>query len=955
MSNSPEKTNEAFPLPEGDKRSADRPPSPPSQQSQQENRNAAPNQPPTPQEAIPAPRGGLGDVNEEPVSSKPPPSPRPTQLEAPEDLTKAVTSFQPPKTGSGFRFESPFTTSSTSHVLSPQDTETNTARPPTTAVFAPKPLPSFDSISKPPPIPSSSTYTPLQPHGLNTPAPSVGETSNSRVPDAPGSPSLLPSQYPAPPVPPKAKKSIQPQPKHKELKAISQHDPTPRASSPLRERPVIFGDHGNAFRQSAALGNAPAPKSAVSRHDQDTAAETVARLSILQPAGLMQEYLQFVVPDLLKPIMQNHEREKPILAASKLTFQGLSGRPSTHISTTGAARHQILAKKYFNRWKADHYRRVRNRQGREQRQKRLKALEQERQRRMRGDAELEAILQAKKEKERIQAEMLARNTNEPNQSSPTEESSKVARQSTVLRITGQKRKGIHADDAETPKSRETPRKIAKGHSRSRTMGSVDELFYSSKFATRQTSTSKKTPQSRPSIYSGHSVLNLSGAFQDLRRSLSGRKDTTRTDYFRLKALGVDPDTPMVPDTKASLERKRNREEETATTASRTRARTLSATATPPVPRFSPQGARAIGTSGLHQSQTPPNAALHKATTPPAAMVGGDDDLLRQARKVRETMSEDAEWYKTYAVNIEKEIEEQEELRRSLSQASTTPSPHPSASGLAMANGYEYLPGPEIPGRSLSRTEQRIRRTGAHGLATKPIGGSGDYLAVAMSRESAAKLNVEKQPRNLAEVLHPVEKTKRGKRKMGEKDGRYIPQHSDEESEELDDVTELDRVHPQRQPCTNGRARATEAKHHLPQPDQELAEDGDDAEEDDDDVQESLEQPQDTGYDQFEGGDTEDLYEDGDDEEELYDEDEDEDGEERDADEEEEADGVGSLPYRQGQKVHGQSLGYWLRNSATPEKGLTPNGGGAQMMSRASSGMGTGTGASMDDALVLDSD
>jgi hypothetical protein len=571
---------------------------------------------------------------------------------------------------------------------------------------------------------------------------------------------------------------------------------------------------------------------------------------------------------------------------------------------------------------------------------------------MRGDTELEAILHAKKEKERIQAEMLASSTNESNQSSPTEESNEVARQSAIPRITGQKRKGIHVDDAETPKSRETPRKIAKGHRRSRTVDSADELFYSSKSATRQTSTSKTTPQSRSSIYSGRSVLNPSGASQDLRQSFSSRKDTTRTDYFRLKALGIDPDTPMVPDTKTSLERKRNREEENAIAASRTRARTLSATARPPVPQFSPQGARAIETSGLHQTWTPPNAASHKATTPPVEMVDSDDDLLRQARKVRETMSEGAEWYKAYAVNIEKEIEEREELKRSLSQASTTSSPHPSASGLALVNGYEYLPGPEIPGRSLSRTEKRIRRTGAHGLATKPIGGSGDYLAVAMSRESAAKLNVEKQSRSLAKAPRSTEKTKKGKRKMGEKDGTYLPQHSDEDSEELDDDAESDQVHRQRQPCTNGRARATEAKHHLPQSDEEVAEDGDGAEEEDD-VQESLERPQYTGYDQFEDGDTEDLYEDGDDDEELYD--EDEDGEEGDTDEEEEADGVGSLPYRQEQKVHGQSLGYWLRSSVTPERGLTPNGGGAQMMSRASSGMGTGTGASVDDALVLDSD
>jgi hypothetical protein len=331
---SPEKTTEAFPLPEADKKSADRSPSPRSQQSQQENRNATPTQPSITREPIPATRVGLGDVNDEQIPSKPSSSPRPIQLQVPEDLAKAAPPFQPPKPSSGFRFESPFTTSSTSHVVSPPDAETNTAQPPTTAVSTSKPLPSFDSLSKPPPMPSSSAYTSVQPPSLNTPAPSVVETSNPRAPNVPGSPSLLPSQYPTPPAPPKARKSIQPKPIHKELKAVSQHDPTPRASSPLRERPVIFGDHGNAFRQSAAFGNAPAPKPAIPQYDRDTAAETVARLSILQPAGLMQEYLQFVVPDLLKPVMRHYEREKPILVASKsptsLMFvgnQSLTSRP----------------------------------------------------------------------------------------------------------------------------------------------------------------------------------------------------------------------------------------------------------------------------------------------------------------------------------------------------------------------------------------------------------------------------------------------------------------------------------------------------------------------------------------------------------------------------------------------------------------------------------------------------
>jgi hypothetical protein len=278
--------------------------------------------------------------------------------------------------------------------------------------------------------------------------------------------------------------------------------------------------------------------------------------------------------------------------------------------------------------------------------------------------------------------------------------------------------------------------------------------------------------------------------------------------------------------------------------------------------------------------------------------------------------------------------------------------------LARANGYEYLPGPEIPGRSLSKTEQRIRRTGAHGLATRPIGGSGDYLAVAMSRNSAAKLNVEKQSRHVPDVSHSAEKIRKAKRKPGEKDSKYIPRQSDEDSEELEDESGSKRLNQFREPCMNGKVRTTESMHYSPEPDKEVSEERANAGEDDeDDVQLSLEQSQYKEYDEFKGGDTEDLYEDGDDEEDQYD--EDEQGEEEGYDEEEEeeaeeADEARALPYQQGQKGQGQTVGYWLRSSVTPERGLTPNGGG-QTMSRASSGMGTGTGASADDALVLDSD
>jgi hypothetical protein len=918
-------------------------PWPNSEQQRQENQQPAHNGPTILQEALPPQavlQRGPKSINDEAVPPIPPPSPRPAELELSEDFARPLPSLLFPNTDSGFCFETPFTASSTGHVRPPQNTEANATQPPTTAIFAPRSLPFSESISTSSSILSSLNNTPQPSLSWNNPAPSVEDTLNHPPRTRPESPSLLPSQYPAPFVPPKIRKAIQP--KVKELKAVSPRDPTPRDSSPLRERPVIFGDNANAFRQSAAFAiNPPPRKTAISAHDRDAAAESVARLAILQPAGLMQEYLQFTLPDLLKPIMRQHEEEKPILAASKPTSlpqasQGLA----TDISTVEAAHRQILAKKYFQRWRANTYRRTINRRARDRRQKRIDALEQEKQKRMRGEAELEAILQAKKEKERIQAEMLARSANQSSPSVPNG----------VHQTAGQKRKNIHVERKEDSGAGHTPRKIAKGHHRSRTMGHVEERYYSSTATANQASPNTTTPQSRSSIFSSGSLLNGSRASPDSRRSPSGRKDTTRTDYFRLKALGIDPDTPIVPETKASLERKRQREEGIAIATARTRARTLSSTR-PAVPHFSPQGTHAHGISGLSQSQTLPNANT-ETNTPAATNVNEDDDLLRQIREVRDAMTEDTEWFKTQAVNLEKEIEVHEELRRSASQASSRSSPHASASGLARANGYEYLPGPEIPGRGLSRTEQRIRRTGAHGLATKPIGGSGDYLGVAMSKESAARFNLEKHSQRVSDAPHNTERTRKRKRKTGEKENRYIPQQSDQDSEEPDDDAELKRLDQYQEPRTNGNVRATETLRYLALPDKEVVDEYSGAEQDDDDVQESLEQR----YDEFDGGDTEDLYEDGDDEGEQYDEDEEgeeEDEDEEDEDEEDEADEVGSLSYQQRPKGQGHTVGYWLRSSVTPERGLNPNGG--QMMSRASSGMGTGTGASVDDALVLDSD
>lgn len=562
---------------------------------------------------------------------------------------------------------------------------------------------------------------------------------------------------------------------------------------------------------------------------------------------------------------------------------------------------------------------------------------------MRSENELLAILEAKQEKERIQAEMSARGSRE---SSPRIGAPLFPLVNDCQRKAGKKRKSIHVDLAENLANRDAPRKVAKGHRRSRTAGHAGD------FSAQSNGSSQSVPtQSNSSVFSGRFILSPSRS-QGLRRSLSGRKDTTRTDYFRLKALGIDPETPMVPETKASLERKRQREGEAVYTGKQ-RVRPLSSPARPSVPQFSTTSETRNGTSAPSYSWQQSRSVTQTAAPAAPAKVGDhdedDDDFLRQIREVRATMSADAEWFKTQATQIEKEVQEQEEeLRRSASRASSKELHNASVKGLTQVNGYEYLPSQSTSMNGLSRTEQRIRRTGAHGLATKPIGGTKDYLAVAMSKQSARAQGGISQPHSPHVAGHAAEKKPKGKRKMGEKDSRYVPRQPDEESEEEGEgANSLFESQPV--------LALNQTNHHL-QPNEVVEEEdehNDDDQEQDDDVQESLEYPPYEVVNSYgdangmDSGDTDEFYEGGDDE--------DEDGEAQEEDlEPEEDDEVGELP-RHVQQTPKQG-GYWLRSSATPEPAdkLSPNTGGREM-SRASSGMGTATGASADDAYVLDSD
>lgn len=272
------------------------------------------------------------------------------------------------------------------------------------------------------------------------------------------------------------------------------------------------------------------------------------------------------------------------------------------------------------------------------------------------------------------------------------------------------------------------------HKRSRTLGSstssIGNLGASSRAAPVTNS-------------SASSILRRSLSHRSLQQSVAQQGvDQTESDYFRLKALGVDPNTPLIPDTAATLAAKQRKEAEH-------RQSVLSKMKIRPGSNLDKStSTEVVGSPKLPVSKSLPQSATSTQSSvrpSPSIVDESEDPFLRQLREARQAMTTDAEWLRSQAMQIEQEIEQQEELSRSIGSNPAVEEPFsPSVNGLSRSiSGYEYVPPSLKPGQTLSRTEQRIRATGARGLANLPIGGlprpSSQYTPVAMSRKSASQL------------------------------------------------------------------------------------------------------------------------------------------------------------------------------------------------------------------------
>ena len=133
-----------------------------------------------------------------------------------------------------------------------------------------------------------------------------------------------------------------------------------------------------------------------------------------------------------------------------------------------------------------------------------------------------------------------------------------------------------------------------------------------------------------------------------RLLVKGKTDTTRTDYFKLKARGIDPDTPVVPKT-----RKRSRVSDPADDAEAT-----------PSKRPSPD--RSFASPNLRPSQLSASASSggsRRSGTYTPRYDPEEEQMYEQSRKLRQFWAEDQAWMREVREQMEKQRRSDESQRR----------------------------------------------------------------------------------------------------------------------------------------------------------------------------------------------------------------------------------------------------------------------------------------------------
>ena len=284
---------------------------------------------------------------------------------------------------------------------------------------------------------------------------------------------------------------------------------------------------------------------------------------------------------------------------------------------------------------------------------------------------------------------------------------------TVAESSGtKKRKSLHDDDSleqngmangDTPTQKTFVFKKPKtsSHRRTQTMGISLPSFPSNREAGSPARLRASLGETRRQL--GGADSPLSESMLKRARQVIGRTDTTRTDYFRLKARGINPNTPLIPET-----RKRNRAltESVADPPTPSPAAKALKLSPPTLASLSSQTRELLSRSQSTDTSTPSKTTHTAATTAAASnsllastgpkFSAEEESLFAQARKLREALAEDEAWFRREREAIEAKTKAKE------------PPPRPESETEKQRKLREWQGTP-------SKTSVRLEKTNAGGL------------------------------------------------------------------------------------------------------------------------------------------------------------------------------------------------------------------------------------------------
>jgi hypothetical protein len=345
-------------------------------------------------------------------------------------------------------------------------------------------------------------------------------------------------------------------------------------------------------------------KSERQKKEQDEALQRIAHIYLCENNGILQQWVEHAFRPMFESLIRKVYKEKE---RARIT----------------EARTHLLSIKYFRRWKSIAWKKSLVRAGRQRRELFAQSM-RESARSSRTTSRATSTSPVSSHTNDIWSVAAERLMPPPPRSKPKHANGNIPQTDRQLSPQMQmKVSKLTLQDPSMANRISQARRTKAHHQRSQTLGSVLGVPDN-----QQNDQSTMSSNSRSSKQSSNPFLSESTMKAARRLLANGKTDTTRTDYFALKARGIDPDTPMVPRT--AKKRRISDNNDSVPGASKS-------------PRLTPSA------DAIQQRRIPsiesvaPSAS---STSTPQRTLRPDDEfdrLIAQAREVGQKMADEEQW------------------------------------------------------------------------------------------------------------------------------------------------------------------------------------------------------------------------------------------------------------------------------------------------------------------------